>query len=142
MKKNNLSSAFSYVEVLVSLFIISMISIVLAVSYSVGIKAVVKDKESVFSSYKHMKVDSFLRKNIEKIEFPYWINELLLDAEDNILTISCNNVTYTIKLPEYVSIKKVEQLYPDGLAGVKISYEIGNKTYKSSVLFSSYSYGA
>ena len=61
-KKNN--SAFTYIEVILALVIIALISVLLFFSYSVCIRSFNSARESVKESIVHLNTDKIIRKNM------------------------------------------------------------------------------
>lgn len=146
-KKNPLSAGYSFIEVLVSLIIIALIGGILYFSYAVSVKSINSSRHKLQYAIIRLNTDTVLRKNIQRINIPYWINEtpditanenkIYLDwidgkKEKKTITFS-NKVSFTECIPILTSNKKIK--------GIEVKYLIDNNEYKTVSLFSSRPYG-
>lgn len=146
LKSNKQNSAFSYIEVLVSISVIAVISLLLYFSYSVCSKNIYHVHQNLENELKCLRVDNEIRKGIENVRIPYWETRIMHTIRNNSIFISWfngNNELYEIRLPEYVKeIQMHEIIYSGKTVGFEVSYLLLNKECKTSALFSSCPFGA
>lgn len=140
------SAAFSYIEAVVSLLIISLICFLIANVYSVSIKSINKTRNKLTATILHMNADSELRDLINGINYPYWVKEYNIESDENTITVEYfkgNPEKYTgtfnnIKIVEcdFLRTNNKEPI------GIFIKYTINDKEYETKELFSSFPFGA
>ncbi len=144
--KNKHTNAFSFIEVLISLLIISMLTLLLYFSFGTIIKSYNLSKKKIKNSITQINTDSILRSNIEKICIPFWENEYDFSFSKNSLTINWLNginETKTIIIPDIVCIIDVDMISnTKGKAiGLRILYQIEDSDYELTASFASIPYG-
>lgn len=145
--KSKHTKAFSYIEVLVSLFIISILSFVLYFSFGTVIKSYNSSKKKIKNASIQINTDSILRNNIEKIYIPYWENEYEFSFSNNSITLSWINGAEEKKeifISNEVNIISAEVLYSANkkAIGLQIRYQIEDIDYELLAAFASIPYGA
>ncbi len=139
------SYAFSYIEVIVSLLIISFIAGLLYFSYSICVKSLYSSKESINNSIEHLEADEYLRESIQSVLVPFWQDTVEYSFTENEITISWNNgeISKSLKMKHNVKIIEVNPVYSeqDRIKGLYVKYNLNNKSYESRVLFASRYYG-
>lgn len=144
--KEKSSAAFTYIEVVVALIIISLIASVLFFSYSVCIKSINSSRKSVKSAVEYLNIDSYLRKKIESVSFPFWLQKYDYSFSDNEIVLSWLDGVkdkQIIKLPEEVRIIDIKPLLSENkrIKGLYIKYYIKKQECELKALFASRIYG-
>lgn len=140
------SDGFSYIEVLVSLLIISLIGSLLFFSYSISVRSVDSSRKKVKTELLRIKTDSQLRKTIEKISIPSWTSEYEYNMINNTIELSWVDGKENPQLLELD--RKVEPIelkplkFDDGhIVGFIIRYLINGTEYETVAVFASRPYG-
>ena len=137
---------FSFIEVLVSLLIISLVGIVLYASFSTGFRAVEKSQTEVRTAVRHLQADHIIRSAAGAVQIPYWVTDYEMSAGERTLDLPWyegEKESKTVQLPEHVIIEKSELIKKDGKSpfGIKIQYKIGKREYTTSAAFASFPAG-
>jgi prepilin-type N-terminal cleavage/methylation domain-containing protein len=137
---------FSFIEVLVSLLIISLVGVVLYASFSTGFRAIEKAQTEVRTAVRHLQADHLIRSAAGAVEIPYWVTDYEMAAGENTLDLPWyegEKESKTVQLPEGVIIEKSELVREDGKApfGIRIQYKIGKREYAASAPFASFPAG-
>ena len=145
MKDKSYSEGFSFIEVLVSLFIISMISMLLYFAYSLCLKTYNRSKEEIKITTLRANTDYILRKKIEKVTIPYWEKEYIFSFTDNSISLNWidgKNDLIQVLLPENVKVIDVEliQSKENKYLGMKVSYELLSKKFEAKEREESFSF--
>ncbi|MCI6592811.1 MAG: type II secretion system GspH family protein [Spirochaetia bacterium] len=139
------SEGFSYIEVIVSLLIISFIAGLLYFSYSICIKSLYSSKESIRNSIDHLEADEYLRESIQSVLVPFWQKSIDYSFTENEISISWDNgeVTKSFKMKAKAKIIEVNPIYSEEvrIKGLHIKYNVNNKSYETKALFASRYYG-
>lgn len=125
----NRNKGFSFVETLISLLIISLISTVMYSAFSSSIKSIIKIKEKQKKDFEIFRTEQELRNIVSSIDIPFWEKNFYFKITDD--SISCSylngnpkvetkNLPYPINLLSY-NVVYFEKIKP---VGVKIEYEI------------------
>lgn len=136
----NKDKGFSFIEALVSLLIVSIISTVTYFAFSSSIKNIIKIKEKERIDFKIFRTEQVIRDIISSVEIPFWKTDFYFRVEDDY--ISCNylngnkkietrNLPYPIK-PSSFDVVYFEEIKP---VGVRIEYEIMGQYRKISQTF-------
>lgn len=144
--KEKSRDAFTYIEVIVSLLIISLIAGVLYISYAACLKNIDSSRISVNDSIERLNTDTLIRKKIENVVIPFWIKKYETSYSSNTLTLQWINgidKSETIIIPDNFSIVEVEQIVLEGNIpkGLIIKYEYKKNVYELKALFASRPYG-
>lgn len=136
---------FSYIEVIISLLIISFIAGLLYFSYSICIKSLYSSKESIKNSIEHLEADKYLRESIQSVSLPFWQKTIEYAFTENEINISCSSgeIIKTFKMKHNIKLKEIDPIYTEGdrIKGLQIKYSINNKLYETKALFASRYYG-
>lgn len=137
---------FSYIEVTVSLFIISLIGLLLFFSYRISIKSVNSSRKKINTEVIRVYTDTLLRNNIEKICIPFWIPDLEYSYTENSLCIGWvdgTEETKNIRLDERVKISSCKPIETkkNNIIGFEISYEIDGCVFETVAVIASRVYG-
>ena len=143
---NKARAAFSYIEVVVSLMIISMVALLLYFTYAVSVRSVNSSKQRIKTEIVRIKTDTVLRRSIENIIVPAWISEYEYSFNDNSINLSWvngnQNIT-EIEIEKMVKIISVEPLKTktDKILGFEIKYSIDVNEFETIAIFASRPYG-
>lgn len=138
--------AFTYMEVLVSLVVISMVAGLLSFSYATGVKSLRNSKKEVTNQILRLNTDTQIRKYVEKVIMPFWENEYEITYSSNQISLPWVNgkeAPISINFPNNVKIVNCEVLLSssDNPQGLIVTYNIDKEDYITKVLFASYKYG-
>lgn len=141
-----LNSGYTYIEVLVSLLVISMLSALLFFSYSFCVRSIRKTRQNITSSIERLNFEYSIRKKINSVSIPYWLKDYELSTESNVLILNWVNGVNSLELIHYpatIKILKIEQITKKSgfIIGLKINYEFRGKEYEILELFASRKYG-
>ncbi len=141
-----LVQGFSLVETLISILIISLIASVLYLVYWTSVKSLSSSKVQLQYSNLRLNTDILLRKNIESVSIPFWVNEYDYSFDKKSLLLSWVNGVRSpvlVKIPDKVTIENVELILSDekNPSALKVIYRIDKKTYETISVFSSRKYG-
>ena len=142
------AKAFSFMEVLVSLVIISLISALLYFSYAVSLKSIAKSRQKTSDELTLLRTDSLLRSKIEGFRFPFWTKEIKFEFTGNSIEIyhdgeKTENSSVLITVPEEIKITDCTALTGEdkSIRGLNIKYMIKETEHESKILFASRIYG-
>lgn len=140
------NEGFTYIEVVVSLVIISLVAGLIYFSYAVSFKSLNSSKNRIKTEIIRINTDTLLRKNIESISIPFWDKEYDYSFSDNTIKLGRINGSrepYEIKLNDSVIITSCNPLKnkADKITGFEIRYQINGKEFETSALFASHDYG-
>lgn len=128
---NCANKAFTFIETLVSLLIITIISTVMYLSFSSSIKDIIKIKEKERDSYKIFRIEQTIRDTISAVEIPFWSSDFYFSITED--TISCNYLNgnkeiTTRKLPYPLKIINYEIVFFEKKkpVGIILNVEIDN----------------
>lgn len=144
LQKTN--EGFTFVETLVALSVIAIISVMLVFCYSTSIKSLSKTRSKTKDTFEVLSIDEKFRKIIQSISLPEWENTYNYSYTTTSLSLQwINRAEETVKF-EFDSsliINNVEIIkYKNDIpAGLKITYQYQNHEYICSELFSSISFG-
>lgn len=146
VKNEKKSNAFTYIEVIVALVVISLIAGLLYFSYSICIKSFTSSRESVREAVERLNTDAFLRKKIQSVSIPYWEKDFdfsFSEAQITLPWLEGIKAEQSVIMPENASIKDVTPIKSDKgkPKGLHIKYYIKNNEYVVKVLFASRFYG-
>jgi prepilin-type N-terminal cleavage/methylation domain-containing protein len=144
--RNKSENGFTFIEVLVSLLIISSVGIVLYASFSAGFKGVEKSRTEIRDAVRHLQTDSVIRSAAESVQIPYWVTAYEMTAAGGSLELPWyegKKETKTVQLPAGADIEKSELVREDGKSpfGIRITYKIGKREYTTSATFASFPAG-
>ena len=144
--KLKINEAFTYIEVIVSLIIISLIACLLYFSYSICIKGFNSSRESVTDSLIHISVDSYFREKIQTVTIPYWLYDYEYTFTDSEIMLSWMNGEKKldkVTVPKNVKIDDIRVIFSENknIKGLHIKYFIKSKEYETKVLFASRVFG-
>lgn len=83
--KNN--HGFTFLEILISLFLFSLLSMVLWSGLSSAQGLIGKIFQEASHSAKILQLDDFVREAALKVKIPFWVKEIEIEAEDDRLAI-------------------------------------------------------
>lgn len=140
------NSAFTYIEVLVSLIIISLIAGLLYFSYFVSIRSLRKSENEVKIQVLRLDVDAKIRDSVEGFTIPFWESGIDLTFSESQISFSWGdspNNKRVLDFPSNVCIKDCEFLFSssDTPQGLAVTYEINSQEFITKALFASYIYG-
>lgn len=138
--------AFTYIEVLVSLIIISLIAGLLYFSYFVSIRSLRKSENDLKIQILRLDVDTKIRDSAEEFIIPFWEKHINLTFSESQISFSWGdspNNKRVLDFPSNVRIKNCDFLYSssDIPQGLSVTYEINNQEFLTKALFASYFYG-
>lgn len=138
----NKNNGFSFIETLVSLLIISIISTVMYLSFSSSIKEIIKIKEKEKLDYQIFRSEQIIRNTISSIDIPFWKRDFYFFITED--SISCNyqngnNKIETKKLPYSIKILSYEIIYFEKTnpVGIRIEFEMDNRIRIINQVFAS-----
>ena len=144
--RSDSENGFTFIEVLVSLLIISLVGMVLYASFSAGFRGIEKSKAEMRTAVRRLQTDSIIRSAAGSVRIPYWITEYEMTAAGETLEFPWydgEKEIKTVRLPSGVVIDKSELVRKDGEApfGIRITYKIGKREYTTSAAFGSFPAG-
>lgn len=140
------TNAFTYIEVIVSLLIISVLAGLLYITFSIGIKQFRSSKKSVNYLIERLDTDTIIRTGIEKVSIPFWVTEYDYSFSNNEIALSWINgikEKTIINIPDNAVIINIEEILSekDSIKGLIVKYTINNHVYEIKALFASRTYG-
>lgn len=143
---NNKNSAFTLMEALISLLIISLIGLVITSAFTSGTRSITKGNEKVKGVVKQLQTDIKIRSAAEKVCIPWWINECQISSTTDTITFPWQDGLpneCTVTVPSGISIIdfeliKVPQQHP---AGIKVTCSYKSESFIIEALFASFPIG-
>lgn len=140
---NSKNAAFTLMEALISLLIISLIGLVTISSFTSGTRSITKGSEKVSSIVKQLQTDSKIRSAAEKVCIPFWINECQITSTSNTITFPWQNglqEEYTVTVPSDITIVSFELIEVSGKhpAGIKVTCSYKSEPFIIEALFASF----
>lgn len=145
-KQNEKVAAFTLIETLVSLLVVSLMGIILYFSFFVSVKSVNSSNNNVSIQIERLNTDRKLRTSIESVRVPFWVKEYDYSFSKNQLLLSWingidknQNISFSenVVLDSCIPILSKE----DRIIGFEIKYSIKSNQFTTKALFASYSYG-
>lgn len=145
-KQNEKVAAFTLIETLVSLLVVSLMGMILYFSFFVSVKSVNSSNNNVSIQIERLNIDRKLRTSIESVRVPFWVKEYDYSFSKNQLLFSWINgidkkqnigFSENVVLDSCIPILSKE----DRIIGFEIKYSIKSNQFTTKALFSSYSYG-
>lgn len=145
-KQNEKVSAFTLIETLVSLLVVSLMGMILYFSFFVSVKSVNSSNNNVSIQIERLNIDRKLRTSIESVRVPFWVKEYDYSFSKNQLLFSWingidknQNISFSenVVLDSCIPILSKE----DRIIGFEIKYSINSNQFTTKALFASYSYG-
>lgn len=145
-KQNEKVAAFTLIETLVSLLVVSLMGMILYFSFFVSVKSVNSSNNNVSIQIERLNIDRKLRTSIESVRVPFWIKEYDYSFSKNQLLFSWingidkkQNISFSenVVLDSCIPILSKE----DRIIGFEIKYSIKSNQFTTKALFASYSYG-
>ncbi|MBP3561599.1 MAG: hypothetical protein J6J67_03745 [Treponema sp.] len=145
-KQNEKVAAFTLIETLVSLLVVSLMGMILYFSFFVSVKSVNSSNNNVSVQIERLNTDRKLRTSIESVRVPFWVKEYDYSFSKNQLLLSWINgidkkqnigFSENVVLDSCIPILSKE----DRIIGFEIKYSIKSNQFTTKALFSSYSYG-
>lgn len=145
-KQNEKVAAFTLIETLVSLLVVSLMGMILYFSFFVSVKSVNSSNNNVSVQIERLNTDRKLRTSIESVRVPFWVKEYDYSFSKNQLLFSWINgidkkqnigFSENVVLDSCIPILSKE----DRIIGFEIKYSIKSNQFTTKALFSSYSYG-
>lgn len=145
-KQNEKVAAFTLIETLVSLLVVSLMGMILYFSFFVSVKSVNSSNNNVSVQIERLNTDRKLRTSIESVRVPFWVKEYDYSFSKNQLLLSWingidknQNISFSenIVLDSCIPILSKE----DRIIGFEIKYSIKSNQFTTKALFASYSYG-
>lgn len=145
-KQNEKVAAFTLIETLVSLLVVSLMGMVLYFSFFVSVKSVNSSNNNVSIQIERLNIDRKLRTSIESVRVPFWVKEYDYSFSKNQLLFSWingidknQNISFSenVVLDSCIPILSKE----DRIIGFEIKYSINSNQFTTKALFASYSYG-
>lgn len=139
-------NAFTYVEVITALLIISLLAGLLYFSYAICVKQINKSNVSLHDSIDRLNTDSLIRSNIESVIIPYWIKDYDYSFSKNEINLSWVNGIKTNKTIIISDNYEILNVSPIGknkkkIEGLIVEYRVNNQVYEIKALFASKTYG-
>ena len=138
----SVNEAFSFIEVLVSLLIVSLVSLIMYFAFSSSVKTLVNAKKNIRNQYKIFVSEKIIRDTVASVDVPFWKTDFAFSINEN--SLSCNYLngevkTETVRLPYQIKILKSEIVYFEDTkpVGVKIEFEMENETRSIRQTFAS-----
>lgn len=146
-QKNSSSLAFTLIEVLVSVLITSIISLIIYISFHNNISIINKSNKKTAERIELLKIDSEIRRKINDIQIPLYESELKVEYSFEDLKIKSKRletVYFDLSVSHDISIRNVIFIYSDNNKeiGLQIEYEYLNKIYMCRELFGTFMIGA
>lgn len=144
LQKTN--EGFTFVETLVALTVIALISIMLVFCYSTSIKTLNKTRSKTKNTFEVLTIDENFRRIIQSISLPEWESTYECSYTSSSLSLQWINQaedSIQFDFDSSLFITNVEILkYKNSMpAGLKITYLYQDHEYICSELFSSIPYG-
>lgn len=145
-KQNEKVAAFTLIETLVSLLVVSLMGMILYFSFFVSVKSVNSSNNNVSIQIERLNIDRKLRTSIESVRVPFWVKEYDYSFSKNQLLFSWingidknQNISFSenVVLDSCIPILSKE----DRIIGFEIKYSINSNQFTTKALFASYSYG-
>lgn len=145
-KQNEKVAAFTLIETLVSLLVVSLMGMILYFSFFVSVKSVNSSNNNVSIQIERLNIDRKLRTSIESVRVPFWVKEYDYSFSKNQLLLSWingidknQNISFSenVVLDSCIPILSKE----DRIIGFEIKYSIKSNQFTTKALFASYSYG-
>lgn len=145
-KQNEKVAAFTLIETLVSLLVVSLMGMILYFSFFVSVKSVNSSNNNVSVQIERLNTDRKLRTSIESVRVPFWVKEYDYSFSKNQLLLSWingidknQNISFSenVVLDSCIPILSKE----DRIIGFEIKYSIKSNQFTTKALFASYSYG-
>lgn len=145
-KQNEKVAAFTLIETLVSLLVVSLMGMILYFSFFVSVKSVNSSNNNVSIQIERLNTDRKLRTSIESVRVPFWVKEYDYSFSKNQLLLSWingidknQNISFSenVVLDSCIPILSKE----DRIIGFEIKYSIKSNQFTTKALFASYSYG-
>lgn len=145
-KQNEKVAAFTLIETLVSLLVVSLMGMILYFSFFVSVKSVNSSNNNVSIQIERLNIDRKLRTSIESVRVPFWVKEYDYSFSKNQLLFSWingidknKNISFSenVVLDSCIPILSKE----DRIIGFEIKYSINSNQFTTKALFASYSYG-
>lgn len=145
-KQNEKVAAFTLIETLVSLLVVSLMGMILYFSFFVSVKSVNSSNNNVSVQIERLNTDRKLRTSIESVRVPFWVKEYDYSFSKNQLLLSWingidknQNISFSenVVLDSCIPILSKE----DRIIGFEIKYSINSNQFTTKALFASYSYG-
>jgi len=145
-KNRTRNEAFTLIETLVSLVIISIITTLIYFCCSSAIRNINKARNLTASDFKLIENDKNLRKIINSISVPDWETDYKLTYTPNSISFSWvegQDCVYLYEFDNGFELKECTLMaYKNGeIAGIRIEYFYMGKNYECSQLFSSIPFG-
>lgn len=145
-KQNEKVAAFTLIETLVSLLVVSLMGMILYFSFFVSVKSVNSSNNNVSIQIERLNIDRKLRTSIESVRVPFWVKEYDYSFSKNQLLFSWIN---GIDKNQFISFSEnvvLDSCIPilskeDRIIGFEIKYSINSNQFTTKALFASYSYG-
>lgn len=142
LKVTREDSAFSLVEVLVSLFIISLLCGALYFAFSTSTKSIFKARKSSADNYNWYINDEKIRNIITSVNIPYWARDFDFSATGNVISlnyVSGNSDTKEYLLSDSVDIVSFQILTTSASKpfGIYLKFKIDDFEYELKEVFSS-----
>lgn len=138
----NRNKGFSFVETLVSLLIVSLISTVMYFALSSSIKNILKIKEKERIDFQIFRTEQVVRETISSIEIPFWKKDLFFQVTEDF--ISCNYLNGNKEVEKKILPYSIKDVVVDVIyfeetkpVGVKIEFEIKGQHRVISQTFAS-----
>lgn len=146
MTSQKTNEGFTFIETLVALAVIALISVMLVFCYSTSIKSLNKTRSKTKDTFEVLSIDESFRKIIQSISLPEWENTYNYSYTTSSLSLPwINRTEETVKFDfdSSLVINKVEVInYKNDIpAGLKITYQYQKHEYICSELFSSIPFG-
>lgn len=144
LQENN--EGFTFIETLVALTIIILISLMLVFCYSTSIKTLDKTRSKTKDSIEVLDMDKNFRQIIQSISLPEWETTYSYSYTSSSLSlqwINCSEDFAMFDFDSSIVINNVEIIkYKNNIpAGLKITYLYKNNKYSCIELFSSIPFG-
>ena len=145
-KQNEKVAAFTLIETLVALLVVSLMGMVLYFSFFVSVKSVNSSNKNISIQIERLNIDRKLRNSIESVKVPFWIKEYDYSFSQNHLLLSWINgieEKQNIIFSENIALDSCMPILSkeDRIIGFEIKYFIKNNQFTTKALFASYSYG-
>lgn len=127
-KKNN---AFTLIEALISLLIISLIGLVITTAFSAGIKSLSKGTKRTNDQIKQLQTDTRVRTVAGKVCIPWWENECSISITSNSITFPWQNglnEEQTVQFPKEITILSYELISTQNKHPIGIKLVCVNRT--------------
>lgn len=140
----NKQDGFTFIEAVVSLLIIALISAAIYATFATAYKALNTTQKSLIATSNVLIIDAKLRDSLSLVCIPFWVRNVHYSSTDTSITIpwvkGVESKSVTVSLENY----KIENGHIDIIKGVNeiplgchILYTIENKEYMTSIVFAS-----